>query len=200
VDVKKVSQSEVSKGKAGKTTITVETKVDGKQYRFSAEALLLATGRSPNSKEIGLKELHVRSREDGSIIIDDEMRSSIPNIYAAGDVTGEPMIEALAAREGTKAAENALTGSHTKIDLATVPRAIFTDPQFASVGLTEREAPDNDYECNCRVLSFSDLAKARIIGDARGVIKMVVDNKTLTVLGIHILCPNAADLIIILAH
>jgi mercuric reductase len=127
--------------------------------------------------------------------LNDEIRTNIPNIYAAGAVTGEPMLEALAAREGTKAAENPLTGSHKKIDLGIVPRAIFTDPQFASVGLTEREVIERGYECNCRVLNFSDVAKARIIGNTRGVIKMVVDNKSHDVLGIHILCPNAADLI-----
>lgn len=197
VGIVRVSQSRPKKRKSDKATITVEAEVDGKPSRFRAEALLLATGRAPNSKDIGLESLGVKTKDDGdgAIIIDDEMRTNIPNVYAAGDVTGEPMLEALAAREGTKAAENALEGLHRKIDLATVPRAIFTDPQFASVGLTEREVIERGYECNCRVLNFSDVSKARIIGNTRGVIKMVVDNKTFTVLGVHILCPNAADLI-----
>jgi mercuric reductase len=198
VDIKSVSQSvshRQRKGKKFAKITTVEGDVNGKPTKFRAEAVLLATGRTPNSHEIGLEELGIKTRDDGAIIIDDEMRTNIPNIYAAGDVAGEPMLEALAAREGTKAAENALTDSHKKIDLGTVPRAIFTDPQFASVGLSEREAIERGYECNCRVLNFSDVAKSRIIGNTRGVIKMVVDNKTLSVLGIHILCPNAADLI-----
>jgi mercuric reductase len=105
------------------------------------------------------------------------------------------MLEALAAREGTIASENALTGSHRKVDLNIVPRAIFTDPQLASVGLTDKEAVEKGYECNCKILNFSDVAKARIIGNTRGVIKMVADNNTHRVLGVHILCPNAADLI-----
>jgi mercuric reductase len=175
--------------------VIVEADISGKPSRFRAQALLLATGREPNSKDIGLEDLGIKTEKDGSIIIDDEMRTNISNIYAAGDVTGEPKLEALAAREGTKAAENALTGSHEKINLHTVTRAIFTDPQFATVGLTEREAIEQGYECNCRVVNFSDVAKARIIGDTRGIIKMVADNKTLRVLGVHILCPNSADLI-----
>ena len=196
VNVKKVSQSN-GKSRNGKKIITVEAVIDGKKKEatFKAEALLLATGRAPNSKDIGLEELGVKTKEGGAIIISDEMRTNVSNIYAAGDVTGEPMLEALAAREGTIAAENALTSSGKKIDLNIVPRAIFTDPQLASVGLTDREAIENGYECNCRVLNFSEIAKARIIGNTRGVIKMVADNKTHRVLGIHILCPNAADII-----
>ncbi len=196
VNVKKVSQPN-GKSRNGKKIITVEAVIDGKKKEesFKTEALLLATGRAPNSKDIGLEELGVKTRDGGTIIINNEMRTSVPNIYAAGDVTGEPMLEALSAREGTIAAENALTGSGKKIDLNTVPRAIFTDPQLASVGLTDREAIENGYECNCRVLNFSEIAKARIIGNTRGVIKMVADNTTHRVLGIHILCPNAADII-----
>jgi mercuric reductase len=196
VNVKKVSQSN-GKSRNGKKIITVEAEIDGKRKEetFKAEALLLATGRAPNSKDIGLEELGVKTKDGGAIIINDEMRTSVSNIYAAGDVTGEPMLEALSAREGTIAAENALAGSQKKIDLNSVPTAIFTDPQLASVGLTDREAVENGYECNCRILNFSEVAKARIIGNTRGVIKMVADNKTHRVLGIHILCPNAADII-----
>jgi mercuric reductase len=200
VNVKRVSQSNSKSRKVNdkKNIITVEAEIDGKKKAaatFKAEALLLATGRAPNSKDIGVEELGIKTKDGGAIVIDNEMRTNIPNIFAAGDVTGEPMLEALAARQGTKAAENALMGLRKKIDLNTVPRAIFTDPQLATVGLTEREVLDGGYECNCRVLNFSDVSKARIIGNTRGVIKMVVDNETYRILGIHILCPNAADLI-----
>lgn len=202
VSIKTVRESSKDKPKTTssrsgkKKIITIEAEIAGrKSATFKAEALLLATGRKPNSMGIGLEELDVKKKDGGAIEIDDEMRTNISKIYATGDVTGEPMLEALAARQGTKAAENALTGSHKKIDLGIVPRAIFTDPQFATVGLTEREAIERGYECNCRVLNFADVAKARIIGNTRGVIKMVADNKTMRVLGVHILCPSAADLI-----
>jgi mercuric reductase len=201
VNVKRVSQSNSKsrKDRDKKNVITVEAEIDGKKKApattFKAEALLLATGRAPNSKDIGVEELGIKTKDSGAIIIDDEMRTNIPNIFAAGDVNGEPMLEALAAREGTIASENALTGSHKKVDLNAVPRAIFTDPQLASVGLTDKEAVEKGYECNCKVLNFSDIAKSRIIGNTRGAIKMVADNKTHRVLGVHILCPSAADLI-----
>jgi mercuric reductase len=195
VNIKRVFDSE-SRSNTRKKVITVEAEIArGKSASYTAEALLLATGRAPNSKDIGLEELGVKTKDGGAIIINDEMRTNVSNIYAAGDVTGEPMLEALAAREGTIAAENALAGSQKKIDLTCVPRAVFTDPQLASVGLTDRGAVENGYECSCRVLNFSEIAKARIIGNTRGVIKMVADSKTHRVLGIHILCPNAADII-----
>src|SRR5579884_3480043 len=164
-----------------------------------AEALLLATGRSPNSLGLGLEKIGIKTQKNstnaGAIIVNDEMRTNVPNIFAAGDVTGEPMLEGLAAREGTIAAENALTDGHGKIDIDSVPRAIFTDPQFATVGLTDAEAVRKGYECNCKILSFDQISKARIIGDTRGVIKMVADERTHRILGIHILSRNAAELI-----
>lgn len=197
VQVKRISSINVGRqGKSsGKKLVAIETETSGKHAVYKAEALLLATGRGPNSKDIGLERLGIETKDGGAVKIDDEMNTNVPNVYAAGDVTGEPMLEALAAREGTLAAENALTGSHRKIDLNVVPRAIFTDPQLASVGLTDAEAVKAGHECNCKVLNFSEVSKARIIGNTRGVIKMVAANGTHEILGIHILAPHAAELI-----
>jgi mercuric reductase len=191
--------SEEGRGGKGARRITVEADARGKNAKFEAVALLLATGRSPNSLGLGLEKIGVKTQKNstnaGAIIVNDEMRTNVPNIFAAGDVTGEPMLEGLAAREGTIAAENALTGGHGKVDIDFVPRAIFTDPQFATVGLTDAEAVRKGYECNCKILSFDQISKARVIGDTRGVIKMVADERTHRILGIHILSRNAAELI-----
>jgi mercuric reductase len=173
----------------------VNTEVDGKSVRFEAAAILFATGRTPNIKELNAEKARIKIGTKGEIVIDSEMRTENPNIFAAGDVTGEPMLESLAAREGTYAAENALRGTHRKIDKNVVPKAIFTDPQFASVGITEREVLEKFKACTCRLVRFTDVPKAIIMGDTRGMIKMVAHPETHVVLGVQILSPMAAEII-----
>src|SRR3989454_384653 len=123
------------------------------------------------------------------------MRTTARDEWAAGDVIGEPMLETIAAKEGATAAENALMGTHRKIDFLPVPRAIFTSPQVASVGLTEKQAHEQGYECACRTIPMSKVPKAVVIRDTRGVVKMVVDASRGRILGVHILAENAADII-----
>jgi mercuric reductase len=105
------------------------------------------------------------------------------------------MLETIAAKEGATAAENALQGTHRKIDFLPVPRAVFTSPQVASVGLTEKEAEEGGYECACRTVEMSKVPKAITIRETRGLIKMVAEARTGRVLGVHILGDNAADII-----
>lgn len=181
--------------RGGGGTAEVEATVGGRRRVYRAQALLLATGRAPNTEGLNLEAAGVKTGEDGSILVDDEMRTSSPNIYAAGDVTGEPMLEALAAREGTLAAVNALAGAHGKIDVNLVPKVVFTDPNVASVGLTEQQAIAKGHRCSCAVVEFAEVARALISGDARGMIKMVADAQTHKVLGVHIVSPHAAEFI-----
>jgi mercuric reductase len=124
------------------------------------------------------------------------MHTSAPHIWTGGDVVGEPMLETLAAKEGATAADNALTGSYEKIDFLSVPSAIFTSPQVASVGLTEKQAIERYGVCDCRVLEMNEVPKALIINDTKGLIKMVVNpNKNNRIVGVHILADIAADII-----
>jgi len=134
-------------------------------------------------------------RKDGAVKVNLEMRTTAPHVWAAGDVIGEPMLETIAAKEGATAAENALLGTHRKIDFLPVPRAIFTSPQVASVGLTEKQAHEEGYECTCRTIPMSKVPKAIVIRDTRGLVKMVADASTGRILGVHILADNAADII-----
>ncbi|MGC8479883.1 MAG: FAD-dependent oxidoreductase, partial [Candidatus Micrarchaeia archaeon] len=173
----------------------VNAEVDGKSVKFEAAMILFATGRTPNTKELNAEKARIKIGTKDEIVIDSEMRTENPNIFAAGDVTGEPMLESLAAREGTYAAENALHGTHRKIDKNVVPIAIFTDPQFASVGITEREVLEKFKACTCRLVRFTDVPKAIIMGDTRGMIKMVAHPETHVVLGVQILSPMAAEII-----
>ena len=125
------------------------------------------------------------------------MRSAIPNIWAAGDIIGEPMLETVAAKEGSIAAHNAFSKktSKRKMDFMAVPHAIFTMPQVASVGMTDIEANQRGFTCSCNSIPMSSVAKAGIVGDTRGLVKLVIDNETKRVLGVHILSSLAADMI-----
>lgn len=164
---------------------------------LEAEELLMATGRRPNTQGLHIENASVRLRpSDGAIVVDSEMHTSAPNIWAGGDVIGEPMLETLAAKEGATAAENALTGSHKKIDFLSVPSAIFTSPQVASVGLTERQAMERYGVCDCRTFEMKEVPKALIINETKGLIKMVVNpSKNNRIVGVHILADKAADMI-----
>ncbi|MCL5115056.1 MAG: mercury(II) reductase, partial [Candidatus Marsarchaeota archaeon] len=175
--------------------VIVKAEINGRQVMFEAQSILFATGRIPNTKSLNVENAKIKLGAKGEIIIDSEMKTNNPNVFAAGDVTGEPMLESLAAREGTYAAESALLGSHKKIDKSIVPRAIFTDPQFASVGITEREVIESFKACTCRLVRFTNVPKAIIMGDTRGMIKMVAHPETHIILGVQILSPMAAEII-----
>ncbi len=173
----------------------VVASVDGKEVEAKGEQLLMATGRTPNTQGLGLETAGVRMRVDGAVKVDREMHTTVSNIWAAGDVIGEPMLETIAAKEGATAAENALRSSHKKVNFLAVPRAVFTSPQVASVGLTDKEANEKGYECACRTVEMSKVPKAVTIRETRGLVKMVAESRTGRVLGVHILAENAADII-----
>ncbi len=187
VSVKRVFQ------KNGEKTV-LASDVRG-EFETKGEQLLMATGRRPNTDDLGLDLVGVKIASDGAVKVNQEMHTSAPHIWAAGDVIGEPMLETMAAKEGATAAENALRRSHRKINFLPVPRAVFTSPQVASVGLTEMEAEERGYECVCNTIGMSKVPKAVTIRDTRGVVKMVVEKKTGRILGVHILGENAADII-----
>ena len=169
---------------------------DKKTQTFEAEQLLMATGRKPNTADLHLENAGVKLRSDGAIAVNSEMHTSAAHIWAGGDVIGEPMLETLAAKEGATAAENALTGTHKKIDLLSVPSAIFTSPQVASVGMTEEQMTQKYGYCSCRTLAMKDVPKALTVNDTKGLIKMAVDpKKDNRILGVHILASIAADMI-----
>src|SRR5712692_8649173 len=167
----------------------------GREFEARADELLLATGRDPNTDLLGLETVPVGLRNDGAVRVNREMRTTALHVWAAGDVIGEPMLETIAAKEGAVAAENALLRTHRKIDFLPVPRAIFTSPQVATVGLTEKGAHDHGIECACRTIPMAKVPKAVVVRDTRGLIKMVVDASTGRILGVHILAENAADII-----
>ncbi|MFQ6038764.1 MAG: mercury(II) reductase [Candidatus Aminicenantales bacterium] len=168
--------------------------VKGKERAFQAEKILMATGRRPNTSRIGWEKAGISLGRSGEILVDEEMRAA-ENVWAAGDVTGEPMLETVAAKEGMTAAHNALSDAKIKMDYRVVPRAIFCDPQLAVVGLTDAEANAAGMPCQCNTVPLELVPKARAIKDTRGAIKIVTNKETQEILGVHILSPQAADLI-----
>jgi len=173
----------------------VSFSIDGNKQETSAEKLLLATGRIPNTKDLGLENTDVKLSSKGAIIVNDEMRTNVSHIYAAGDVIGEPMLETVAAKEGNIAASNVFFNTHKKMDFGAVPHAIFTSPQVASVGISEKESIEKFASCSCRTLLIKEVPKALVVGRTKGLIKMVVHPQTQQILGVHILSDLAADII-----
>lgn len=180
--------------KRGETRF-VTALVGSKKRVFKANAILLASGRNPNARGFGLEEVGVKIGKRGEIMVNEFLQTTVESIYAAGDCTGEPMLETVAGKAGAIAAENAIKGNKKEIDLRVLPHAIFTNPQVASVGMTEEIANAKNFACNCRVLEMKNVPKALIIEDPRGLVKMVADSKTNRILGVTIVSPIAAEII-----
>ncbi|MGZ4883312.1 MAG: mercury(II) reductase [Halobacteriota archaeon] len=180
------------KGREKKITAVVQ----GAERAFSAEHVLVTAGRHPNTGGLGLDNLGVTLGSGGEIVTDGRMRAT-ENVWAAGDVTGEPMLESVAAKQGWVAATNALASVRTsvKMDYRVVPHAVFTDPQLAGVGITEREALESGIRVNSAIVPLGRMAKAQITNDARGAIKVVAEEGSQRILGVHLLAPQAADLL-----
>jgi len=178
----------------GQTILHV--RIGDRKRRLDADALLLATGRTPNTERLNLPAAGVDVRDDKGIEVDAEMRSSAPHIFAGGDVVGKPMLETTAAKEGYIAAENALANRGLKMDYTAVPHAVFTNPAVASVGLTDAQAnAPGTIRCSCNTVLLSQVPKPIIVDDTRGLVKIVANSETHRILGVHILASLAPDMI-----
>lgn len=174
----------------------VTAKIGGMKRTIEADALLVATGRTPNTESLNLSAAGVAVKEDGGVKVDAQRRSSVPHIYAAGDVVGKPMLETTAAKEGYIAAENALANRGLTMDYRAVPHAVFTNPAVASVGLTDAEAnAPGTIRCACNTVLLKQVPKPVIVDDARGLVKLVVEAETHKILGVHILASIAPEMI-----
>ncbi len=167
----------------------------GKRQTINCEQILFATGRTPNTKRLDLDKAGVRTDEKGFIKVNEEMQTSSPHIWAAGDAIGEPMLETIAAKEGAVAVENAFTQDKRKINFDEVPSAVFTYPEVARVGLTESEVQQRGMKCSCVTLPLDLVPKAHVVGDTRGFVKLVINADTKQILGVHIVAAHAADMI-----
>ncbi|MEE8470447.1 MAG: FAD-dependent oxidoreductase, partial [Dehalococcoidia bacterium] len=156
----------------------VDARVGSTLQTFKAEELLLATGVAPNTESMGREVAGVEVDQEGFVRVSADLRTSATHIWAAGDVVGKPFLETVAAKEGYIAASNALEGTKKAIDYGSVPKAVFTDPQMASVGLTEEEFMRRYNMCSCRTVEIAQVPKAMVIKETRGLVKMLIDPKT----------------------
>ena len=182
----------VKKTANGKTLEIITHK--GKES-LEVKEIIVATGRIPNTEGLNLESAGVKTDQRGLIITSPNMKTSTPGIYAAGDCVSKRMfLETLAAREGVIAVSN-MFGEDQEIDYDSSTWAVFTSPQIAGVGMTENEFSKKNGACSCRVFSLSNLTKASIMGETEGIIKITVDPRDNRIVGMHIMAPNATDII-----
>lgn len=162
---------------------------------ITADKVLIATGRTPNTEQLNLLAAGIELTGNNGIRVDAQMRSSRANVYAAGDVTGRDQFVYMAAYGAKIAAKNAMNSNSLAYDNSIVPAVVFTDPQVASVGLTEAQARTQGIKVRTSVLTMDNVPRALAARDTRGLIKLVADGKTGKLIGAHILAPEGSDTI-----
>lgn len=173
----------------------LDTVVDGTSRTIVSEQLLVATGRQPNTEGFGLERAGVRLGARGEIVVDRHLRTDNPDIYAAGDCIGNPMFVYVAAYGGSLAAENALRDVGRLYDLNTLPRVTFTDPQVASIGMTEQQAKADRLGVKAAVLPLDQVPAAIAARNTKGLIKLVAEENSGKLLGAHVLAAEAGEII-----
>lgn len=164
----------------------------GARRTVEVERVLLSVGFQPNARGLGLEEAGVRLDERGHVAVDDRMRTSVPGIYAVGDVAGGPYLAHKAFREAEVAAE-VIAGRNVRRDWYALPAAVFTDPEIAVVGLTEAQARAEGRDVRVGRFPFTASGRAMSLGDTEGFVKVVADGERL--LGVGIVGPEASELI-----
>lgn len=169
--------------------------IRGKEEIIHADKILFATGRKPNIDKLKLENVSINTDKNGFIITNETLKTNNKSIYAVGDVIGQPMLETLAAKEGNIATSNIFTNTNQTINKNEIPVAVFTTPEAAMVGITDAQAGKSGISCSCNSIPMSLVPKAEIIGDTRGLVKIVINRETKKILGMHILARTAADMI-----
>lgn len=177
--------------KGNEKVVSFATK-QGAQER-TVEMVLVAVGRAPATKDLNAEKIGIKM-EKGRILVNEKMETNVPDVYAIGDVIGGYMLAHVATAEGECAAQNAV-GKTAKINYRSVPRCVYTSPEVASVGLSEKEAKEKYGEIKIGRFPFVGCGKALVINETAGMVKIVADKKFGEVLGVMILGPHATDLI-----
>lgn len=192
-----LTSTKVANAKQGKDkrwTLELESDKGKKLDPLTADRVLVAVGLKPNSNNLALEPNGVKTDKRGFIEIDAQLRTSVPNIFAIGDVTGHKLLAHKASKEGHVAAE-AAAGHSSAMDYRAVPGAVFLHPEIATVGLSEQEAKDADYNVKIGKFPLTALGRAVATGALDGFVKIVADKKTDRILGVHIVAPTAGDMI-----
>jgi dihydrolipoamide dehydrogenase len=184
-------KSKANKFRDGRVFATLE---DGTQANFEADKVLVVVGRRPNTDEIELEKVGVQTDSHGFIQVNKKMQTNVPGVYAIGDVVGQPMLAHKASKEGIIVAE-VIAGMSSEADFHAIPGVIFTDPEIATVGLTESQAKEKGYDPIVGKFPFTALGRATIAGETEGFVKIVADQESKLVLGVHIVGSEASDMI-----
>ncbi|OGT78548.1 MAG: dihydrolipoyl dehydrogenase [Gammaproteobacteria bacterium RIFCSPLOWO2_02_FULL_47_50] len=172
--------------------ITYEDK-DGK-HQINVDKLIVAVGRKPNTEGLGAKEAGLALDERGFILVDEHCQTNLPNVYAIGDVVRGPMLAHKASEEGVAVAER-ITGKASQMNYEIIPWVIYTWPEIAWVGKTEQQLKDAGIEYRSGAFPFAASGRARAMGETGGMVKILGDAATDRILGVHIIGPNASELI-----
>lgn len=174
--------------------IVATATVSGEDQEFRAAKLLVATGRRPVTEGLNLPAVGVKTGERGEILVNTQLTSSNERIWAAGDVTGHREFVYVAASHGTMVVDNAFTQTSREVDYRHLPRVTFTSPSLAAVGMTDRQANESGFRCECRVLPLEYVPRALVNRDTRGFVKIVADADTRRIIGITTVAKDAGEL------
>ncbi len=180
--------------KKSEKNVVALTQVNDEIKEFKADKILVTVGRKPNSDETNLKSLGLNISEKGFLKVDAQMRTNVPGIWSIGDITGEPMLAHKASHEGVLVAE-VISGQNRVYDAKTVPAVIFTSPEIAYVGITEEKAKAEGRDYTVGKFPFGANGKAVSLQETNGFVKIIADSKTHALLGVHIIGPEASNLI-----
>lgn len=176
----------------GRAMVKVET--DGKSREIPADVVLVSVGRKPITAGLGLDKVGVKLDDKGFVVVDERMQTNVPGIFAAGDVVGQPMLAHKASHEGELIAE-IIAGKKRINDVRTIPAVVFTEPEIASAGLSRSEAEAKGHKVTEGKFPFSVSGRAMAIDETKGFVKVIADAGDERVLGVHIVGPDASDLI-----
>ncbi len=174
--------------------VEVKLEENGDKYLLKFDKVLISVGRKPNSGSLGLENLDIQVNGQGFVQVDDQRRTSAGNIFAIGDVAGQPMLAHKATREGKVVAE-VMAGQRSTFDNVAIPAVVFTDPEVAWCGLTESEAKSQGREVKVSRFPWAASGRALTLGRGEGLTKMLLDPETGRILGVGIVGPHAGELI-----
>lgn len=183
--------SKIAQAKEGKKIVSVFSPKG--EMDIEVEKILVSVGRKANTKDLGLEKLGIRMNR-ANVIVDEHLRTNLPDVYAAGDCIGNWLLAHVASMEAELAVENAL-GGEKKMDYTAVPRCIFTHPEIGSVGLTEKQATEQGIKIKTGKFPFLANGRAQAENETEGMVKIIADANSNKILGAHILGPRATDLI-----
>ncbi len=187
--------AKVEKVDMTKTGVAVTFTADGKQQTLEADKVLIAVGRAPRTENVGIEKTKIKV-ERGFVEVDEYMRTAEPGIYAVGDiVAGYPQLAHSGAMEGIVAVTHIAGKPVKKIKKSRIPNATYCHPEIGSVGLTEAKAKEMGYELKIGKFPFTANSRASIVGQHEGFVKIVTDAKYGEILGVHIIGPNATEMI-----